>query len=63
VLGGDAKTAVIFSENDSVLVSQQDYTESSPVTLTITKDDLDWGVVFLNDKDEVIQAIKPNWVG
>jgi len=63
VLGGDAKTAVIFSENDSVLVSQQDYTESSPVTLTITKDELDWGVVFLNDKDEVIQAIKPNWVG
>ena len=63
VLGGDAKTAVIFSENDSVLVSQQDYTESSPVTLTITKNDLDWGVVFLNDKDEVIQAIKPNWVG
>ena len=61
VLGGDAKTAVIFSENDSILVSQQDYTESSPVTLTITKDDLDWGVVFLNEKDEVIQAIKPNW--
>ena len=45
------------------MVSQQDYTESSPVTLTITKDDLDWGVVFLNEKDEVIQAIKPNWVG
>ena len=63
VLGGDAKTAVIFSENDSVLVSQQDYTESSPVTLTITKDELDWGVVFLDEKDEVIQAIKPNWVG
>lgn len=63
VLGGDAKTAVIFSENDSVFVQQQDYTESSPVTLTVTKDDLDWGVVFLNDKDEVIQAIKPNWVG
>jgi len=63
VLGGDAKTAVIFSENDSVLVKQQDYTESSPVTLTVTKDELDWGVVFLNDKDEVIQAIKPNWVG
>ncbi|MBQ3477574.1 MAG: hypothetical protein IJH25_05315 [Clostridia bacterium] len=63
VLGGDAKTAVIFSENDSVLVSQQDYTESSPVTLTITKDDLDWGVVFLIEKDEVIQAIKPNWGG
>lgn len=63
VLGGDAKTAVIFSENDSVFVQQQDYTESSPVTLTVTKDDLDWGVVFLNDKDEVIQAIKPNWAG
>ena len=63
VLGGDAKTAVIFSENDSVLVHQQDYTESTPVTLTITKDDLDWGVVFLDEKDEVIQVIKPNWVG
>ena len=61
VLGGDAKTAVIFSENDSVLVHQQDYTESTPVTLTITKDDLDWGVVFLDEKDEVIQVIKPNW--
>ena len=61
VLGGDAKTAVIFSENDSVLVHQQDYTESSSVTLTITKDDLDWGVVFLDEKDEVIQVIKPNW--
>ena len=63
VLGGDAKTAVIFSENDSVLVHQQDYTESTPVTLTVTKDDLDWGVVFLDEKDEVIQVIKPNWVG
>ena len=63
VLGGDAKTAVIFSENDSVLVHQQDYTESTPVTLTITKDDLDWGVVFLDEKDEVLQVIKPNWVG
>ena len=37
------------------------YAEVLP--LTITQDDLNWGIVFLNDKDEVIQAIKPNWVG
>lgn len=62
VLGGKAKTAVLFSENDSVYFSQLDYTESCPVTCTITKNEVDWGIVFLNDKDEVLQVIKPNWV-
>ena len=62
VLGGDAKTAVVFSENDSVFFEQLEYTESCPVTGTVTKDELDWGVVFLNEKDEPIQVIKPNWV-
>ena len=62
VLGGAAKTAVVFSENDSVSFEQLDYTESSAVTGTITKDELDWGVVFLDENDEVLQVIKPNWV-
>ena len=61
VLGGDAKTAVVFSENDSVFFEQLDYTESCPVTGTVTKDELDWGVVFLDETDEVLQVIKPNW--
>ena len=59
VLGGDAKTAVVFSENDSVDFKQLDYTESCALTGTVTKDELDWGVVFLDDKDEVLRVIKP----
>jgi len=69
VLGGDAKTAVIFSENDSVLINQPEYTESSPVTLTVTKDDLDWGVVFLDGNGDPLKdakgqniRVKPDWV-
>ena len=38
---------------------QLDYTESCTLTGTVTKDELDWGVVFLDDKDEVIRVIKP----
>ena len=59
VLGGDAKTAVVFSENDSVDFKQLDYTESCTLTGTVTKDELDWGVVFLDEKDEVLRVIKP----
>ena len=59
VLGGDAKTAVVFSENDSVAFEQLDYTESCTLTGTVTKDELDWGVVFLDEKDEVLRVIKP----
>ena len=63
VMGGDAKTAVVFSENDSVYFEQLEFTESGPVTGTITKDELDWGVVFLDEAGNAIQVIKPNWVG
>lgn len=63
VMGGDAKTAVVFSENDSVYFEQLEFTESGPVTGTITKDELDWGVVFLDESGNAIQVIKPNWVG
>ena len=70
VLGGEAKTAVVFTENDSVYFEQLDFTESTTVTGTITKADLDWGVVFLNENDEPIQdehgnavVIKPAWAG
>lgn len=62
VMGGDAKTAVVFSENDSVYFETLEFTESCPVTGTITKDELDWGVVFLDEAGNAIQVIKPNWV-
>ena len=59
VMGGDAKTAVVFSENDSVLFDPLEFTESCAVTGTVTKDELDWGVVFLDENDDVIRVIKP----
>ena len=62
VLGGDAVTAVVFSENDSVFFEQLEFNESCPVTGTVTKDELDWGVVFLDETGNPIQVIKPNWV-
>lgn len=55
VIGGDAKMAVIFSENDSVRFDVQQYTESCSVTGKITKEDLDWGVVFLDENGDLIQ--------
>lgn len=61
-LGGDAKTAVLFTENDSVYFKDIEYTESGSVTGTVTKDDLDWGIVFLDENNDVLQVIKPAWV-
>ena len=55
VLGGDAKMAVVFSENDSVFFETQQYTESCSVTGKVTKDELDWGVVFLDENGDLVQ--------
>ena len=57
LLGGDAKTAVMYSENDSVFFETLEYTESSPVTATIKDDDLNWGVVFLDESGDVLDYI------
>lgn len=57
VLGGDAKVAVVYSENDSVYFETPEYTESCTVTGTITKEDLDWGVVFLNENGEQLDYV------
>ena len=59
VIGGDVKTAVVFSENDSVLFEQTDFTKSGTVKGTVTKDALDWGVVFLDENEDVVNVIKP----
>ncbi|MBR1821683.1 MAG: hypothetical protein IJ769_08685 [Clostridia bacterium] len=57
VLGGDAKTAVMYSENDSVYFETLEYTESSAVTATITGDELNWGVVFLDENGDVVDYV------
>ena len=61
VLGGDAKTAVLYSENDSATFPVMEFTASATVKGVITKDDLDWGVVFLDENDEVLDNVKPKW--
>ena len=57
VLGGDATTAVIFSENDSVWFDALEYTESGHIVGSVTKKNLDWGVVFLTDRGEVVDSV------
>ena len=57
VLGGDAVTAVMYSENDSVHFDTVEYTKSHRVTGTITGDDMNWGVVFLDEKGDVVDYI------
>ena len=57
VLGGPAKTAVVYSENDSAYFEVLEFTESCEVTGTVTKDDLEWGVVFLNENDEMVDVL------
>ena len=51
-LGGDAKEAVIFSENNSVYFSPFQFTESGTVTGTVTGEDVSWGIIFLGEPDE-----------
>ena len=58
VLGGPAKTAVVYSENDSAYFEVLEFTESCEVTGTVTKDDLEWGVVFLNENDEMVDVLR-----
>ena len=57
VMGGDAKFAVIYSDNGSVEFPVQEYSESGTVTGRVIYDSLDWGVVFLNEGGEVLQAV------
>ena len=55
VMGGAAKTAVIFSENDSVRFDEIEFTESGTITGEVTKADVDWGVVFLDANGNTLQ--------
>ena len=57
-MGGDAKMAVIYSDNDSVFFETRTFTESCAVTGTVTLEDLRWGVVFLNEAGEPIDVVR-----
>lgn len=56
-LGGDAKEAVVFSENDSVYFDPFQFTESGEVTGTIVSNDVDWGIIFLDEAGEQLDML------
>ena len=58
LMGGDAKYAVIYSDNNSVSFEQPEYTESGIVTGTVTDDDVKWGIVFLNEGGEPLDVVR-----
>lgn len=57
VLGGDAKVAVLYSENNSVYFETMEFTESGHATGTIVDDAVNWGVVFLDENSEVLDYL------
>ena len=58
VLGGEAKVAVIYSENDSVLFDVPEFSASGRAAGTVASDDVRWGVVFLDASGEVLDMIE-----
>ncbi len=57
VLGGDAKQAIIFSENDSVYFSPFQFTESGTITGDVTGEDVNWGIVFLDEEGKQLDQL------
>ena len=57
VMGGNAAYAVIYSENDSVFFDEIEYTQSQTVEGTVTKDEVNWGVVFLDADGNMVKAV------
>ena len=58
LMGGDAKTAVVYSDNDSVAFDARTFEESGAVTGVVTQKDLRWGVVFLNENGEPVGVVR-----
>lgn len=53
-LGGEAKEAVIYTENDSVYFQPFQFTESCVVTGTVVSEDVNWGIIFLDENGDNI---------
>lgn len=58
VMGGDAVVAIPYSENGSVEFEIVEFNRSCHVTGTVIKDEVKWGIVFLNDMGDVIRAFE-----
>ena len=56
-LGGQAKEAVIFSENDSVYFEPFQFTESGTVTGTVSGEDVGWGIIFLDEEGQQLDML------
>ena len=58
VMGGDAVSAVLYSENGSVRFEKMEYTESGTVRGTVTGAAVSWGVLFLNENGDVLSMLQ-----
>ena len=61
VIGGEAVSAVVYSENGSVLFDRQEVRSSSPVTGQILDNDVSWGIVFLNANGDVLDVLSADF--
>lgn len=61
VIGGEAVSAVVYSENGSVLFDRQEIKASSPVTGQILDNDVTWGIVFLNANGDVLDVLSADF--
>lgn len=53
VIGGDAKLAVVYSENGSVAFDGIEYDQSGPVRGTVVDDEVQWGIAFYDENDNI----------
>ena len=58
VIGGDATVAVIFSDNGSVVFNETEYTESATLRGQVIGEELNWGIVFLDDNGVVLETVR-----
>lgn len=56
-LGGEAKMAVLYHKGDSMEFENATILESATVTGTALTDDVSWGVVFLNEANEILEVV------
>ena len=57
LMGGDAVSAVVYSENGSVEFPVSEFTESGPVRGYVAGSDVSWGIVFLDKNGDVLDVI------
>lgn len=58
VLGGDAKLAVLYSENGSVEFPEIEFTQSAAVEGTVVGDEVQWGVAFFDANGYIFDTVK-----